>query len=459
MTNKQTQSDVIIIGGGIAGLTAAIYLARAGRSVTVFEKSPRFGGRAETQIKDGFHFNLGPHALYRLGAGVRILRELGVEFTGTPPRAGGFAVREGRKYGFPRNPLALLSTRLLSLPGKFVTAQLLTKLSKIDTEPLQHITVREWLDNNIRQPDVRQLFQAIFRLTTYANEIDHQSAGAVIDQFQLGLAGNVLYLDNGWQTLIDELLRVASDFGVKIISNTKITGVKWDESAGVRGVRLTDGTLQAASTVLIAASPSVVCQLVDQSESTILHAWAAAARPVRAACLDIGLRTVSQPKATFALGIDRPLYLSVHSAVAALAPNNGALIHVAKYLPSGNTEACTDRAELEALLDLIQPGWRDVVIESRFLPNMTVSNAVITAAQGGTAGRPGPNVPGIAGLYLAGDWVGSTGMLADASFASAKQATEMILAAGNKRNALTKFRQTKAIVGANSPVEHHVVTV
>jgi hypothetical protein len=30
----------------------------------------------------------------------------------------------------------------------------------------------------------------------------------------------------------------------------------------------------------------------------------------------------------FALGVDRPLYFSVHSAIAKLAPESGALIHV-----------------------------------------------------------------------------------------------------------------------------------
>jgi len=152
--------------------------------------------------------------------------------------------------------------------------------------------------------------------------------------------------------------------------------------------------------------------------------------PIKAACLDLGLSRLPQPRARFALGIDEPLYLSVHSAVARLAPDGGATIHVAKYLdPDLPHAAKSDERQLEALLDLIQPGWRELVVERRFLPSMTVYHALVTAAQGGPAGRPGPAVPNVANLYVVGDWVGPDGLLADTSLASAKRAAQMIAAA------------------------------
>ena len=40
--------DVAIVGGGLAGLTASIYLAKAGKKVIVLEKSSQFGGRGMT---------------------------------------------------------------------------------------------------------------------------------------------------------------------------------------------------------------------------------------------------------------------------------------------------------------------------------------------------------------------------------------------------------------------------
>ena len=106
------------------------------------------------------------------------------------------------------------------------------------------------------------------------------------------------------------------------------------------------------------------------------------------------------------------------------------MLHVAKYLPpfDGNAAEVT-RAELDATLDLVQPGWREHVVHQRFLPHVIVDHGLATAPMGGLAGRPGPEVPGMRMLYVAGDWVGPEGLLADASFASAHQAAQRATAA------------------------------
>jgi hypothetical protein len=78
-------------------------------------------------------------------------------------------------------------------------------------------------------------------------------------------------------------------------------------------------------------------------------------------------------------------------------------------------------------MDLVQPGWRPLVLQRRFLPDMLVAHALPTAASGGLAGRPGPSMPDMDDLYVVGDWVGPAGLLADASLASAKQAATLIL--------------------------------
>ncbi|QCS41862.1 NAD(P)/FAD-dependent oxidoreductase [Natrinema versiforme] len=52
--------SVVVIGGGIGGLSTACYLADAGADVRVIEKNEQVGGRASRLEKDGFRFDMGP---------------------------------------------------------------------------------------------------------------------------------------------------------------------------------------------------------------------------------------------------------------------------------------------------------------------------------------------------------------------------------------------------------------
>lgn len=52
--------NVVILGAGFSGLSAACYLAREGHRVTVLEKNPTIGGRARQFERDGFRFDMGP---------------------------------------------------------------------------------------------------------------------------------------------------------------------------------------------------------------------------------------------------------------------------------------------------------------------------------------------------------------------------------------------------------------
>ena len=58
------KSDVVIIGGGLAGLSTGALLAKQGKRVTVIEKGNQPGGRAYAYEEKGFTFNYGPHAMY-----------------------------------------------------------------------------------------------------------------------------------------------------------------------------------------------------------------------------------------------------------------------------------------------------------------------------------------------------------------------------------------------------------
>ena len=55
--------DVIIVGAGMGGLSAAIGLAARGARVTLCEQNERVGGKLNVWVKDGFTFDTGPHVL------------------------------------------------------------------------------------------------------------------------------------------------------------------------------------------------------------------------------------------------------------------------------------------------------------------------------------------------------------------------------------------------------------
>jgi len=422
--------DVVIIGGGVAGLAAATLIARAGKTARLFEQSHALGGRAQTKRQDGFYLNIGPHALYRSGRGIEVLRELGIEPRGRVPSvSGAFAIKDGAKHTFPAGAVSLLTTGLFGLSAKLEAARLLASIGRIDGNRLMDISVREWLDRTVSHPEVQDFVLAAFRVATYTNAPELMSAGAAIEQLKKAQDKSVLYLDGGWQKLVDGLREAALHSEVIIETGAKVEAVTRDATGAVEAVRLADGRALRASTVVIASSPSAAVAMVEDGELTSLAQWADEAIPVRAACFDLALSRLPRPNDTFALGIDRPLYFSVHSATAQLAPEGCALIQAAKYLSPEHSDTAEDVGrELEGLVDLLQPGWREAVVYRRFLPDMTVANAIPLARRDGTRGRPNPSVNDVPGLFVVGDWVGDEGMLVDASLASASEAAGLIAA-------------------------------
>ena len=309
--------DVAIIGGGLAGLTAAAYIARGGRAVTVYERASHVGGMAATEEASGFHFNFGPHAFYLGGVGQEIADDLGIAYPGKTPVADR-ALRNGRLHILPVNARTLLATRLLGAGAKLELGAFLARLPKMETQPLDGVTLNEFLATHLKHESSREVLRAVTRVSSYSNDPDHVSAGALLSQIQGALRG-VRYVDGGWQTMVDSLRANAEAAGARIVTGAHVAAI--ERNGRVTGIRMADGEARAASAVIIAASPRVAFDLTYRAEETLLGEWAEKATPMRAACLDVALTRLPTPGRPFALGIDSPTYLSVHSEAAkGLAP-------------------------------------------------------------------------------------------------------------------------------------------
>jgi hypothetical protein len=146
----------LVIGGGLAGLAAATYLARGGARVSLLEKSALAGGRASTDTPNGFALNRGAHALYTGGAASSVLSELGVGYTAGTPR--NYLARDERGlFPFPATALDLLRTGLLDAAEKAELMGVLVRVGTLSSAALAHTPAATWIAENTRRPECARL--------------------------------------------------------------------------------------------------------------------------------------------------------------------------------------------------------------------------------------------------------------------------------------------------------------
>jgi phytoene dehydrogenase-like protein len=315
----------VILGGGLQGLICAAELVRSGVHVELRERASVLGGHARSPELGGIPLNLGPRAIYRGGVFHRALRACGIEPKGFRPGEGSYASVAGELHALPTGLTDLLRARFLDGTGKRELALALAQVTigKHGAKPDE--TIGEWIDRHTTSTTARAYMQSIARISTYSATMT-LPAHLVLAQIRSAATRGVIYTHGAWGPIVDELASY-------LVSN---------------GAIIRKGC-------------------ADQDGANILAFDDESKNPVLASCLDVVLERLPVPERKLVLGIDKPTYVSLHKRDAPFA------LHAMWY-------GTASRAELEALMDEAQPGWRDVLIEARYLSRMVVDT-----------GAPGPN--------------------------------------------------------------------
>jgi phytoene dehydrogenase-like protein len=410
------ETDVVVVGAGLAGLIAAQLVQRAGLQVRVVDARPP-GGRARSTNRGGFTFNLGPRAVYLGGHAERLFADLGCPLTGGSPAISTLKfLDDGLLHTAPASGLGVLTTKALSLAEKVRFAKLMAGMSRRIPHKFAHLTVDEWLETEGLYGRTRGVLKAFVRLATYCDNTNLLSADVAIASLQASSKG-VRYVDGGWQSLVDHLAN-----GLAI---TRSDALRIEPEQSSVNVVLGSGETICTRTVIVAV------QSIRQANHLMGLDLPAGGPSIEAACLTVGL--TEPPVHPFVLGLADPFYLSAHSPAARLS-DTGCVVHVMKYLHQNEKhEAETTKSEL---LRVLQHAGVDAksVVRQEYLHRMTVTSLLPTPASGGLAGRPAVTAFEAQGVFLAGDWVGNTGFLLEAASSSAAAAAEAVIRRKKLRN-------------------------
>jgi phytoene dehydrogenase-like protein len=277
--------------------------------------------------------------------------------------------------------------------------------------------VKEWLDDAAPDPAAHALLSMMVRLSCYAHAPELLGADTAVRQLAHTIKHNVMYLDGGWQSLVDSLLEQLKAAGVPVELGLGVKQIE-QRDGQVSAIIAQDGRHMPATNVVAAVDPQTLATLLPADD--LAERWARASVPLRAACLDIGVRELPHPERLNVQALHAPLYFANHTAYARLAPEGAHLLSLVRYLAPGEDGRGAE-PELRAFLERVQPGVWDKALVRRFMPNMVVHNDLPGSA------RARAEHPAIAGLHLVSDVSSARAMLADAVLDSAEAAAQRIL--------------------------------
>lgn len=371
-----TGRQVTIVGGGVAGLVAAIRCAQLGSQVRLHEATGKLGGRARSA--DGPYLaNYGPHALYGDGPFYAWLRRERL----LPPLA--------------RPNVATIRVRVDGQVRRMPRSLILAALRLRGTAPAD-LDYRTWASERAGARAVEAAI-GLLSLPTFHHDPGALSAAFCQERFHRLIFGGskVRYVVGGWNVLVDKLAERANDLDVQIETNSRVTELPQPP-------------------VILAVPLSAARNLLPDRELD--------AEGSRVVLLDIAVSKGGwSPRAV--IDLTERLYVTRTSGPdPTVAPTGEDLIQSSAGLrPGESIEQATQRTE--AVIDAGFPGSRGRETWRRRSLAESASGAIDLP---GHTWRDRPAIDQDNGIYLAGDAVAAPGLLSEVSYNSASQAAKLV---------------------------------
>ncbi|WP_278261244.1 FAD-dependent oxidoreductase [Nocardia sp. AG03] len=371
-------TPITVIGGGLAGLTAAIAAAEQGVPVRLFEAHQSLGGRGRATPPPHVAHE-GAHVFYADGPHYTWLKERGlVAGLGWP------GLTDAAKIGFR------VDGRVRRVPPPGVLRAQSRKWLQAPVD----VDFHSWAAQRWGERTATRVANTI-SVVTYDAETGRLSAAFVWDLFQRVLGVNVpgvRWVRGGWQQVIDRMIARATELGVVIE-----TGARVD-------------TLPTDGPVIVATDLDSARRLLGDES---LHGTGGFA-----ALLDIGVRKDRRDRFLM-FDLDEGGFSECYTAQDdTIAPAGESLFQLQMPVRA-NESRDSAHQRLETLADAVLPDWRS---RTTFHRTSTAKNRMGALDLPGTTWRDRPAIDRGDGVYLAGDMVAAPGMRGEISINSALSA-------------------------------------
>ena len=425
----QPGRHVVVIGGGLAGITAAIALRETGTRVTLLESRPRLGGATCSFTRDGLVVDNGQHVFLGCCTAYReLIARLGM--TGSVSLQDRFDVMVLGPHGQARlrrtrlpGPLhmgqALVTYPLLSPAERLRVTQAALAMRFLDpSRPgLDAQRLGDWLAAHGQSERARRVLWDLFTVSALNVAGDDANLSLAATVVRTALLGARDAADIGTPAIpLGDLhgkaaARLLDQLGASVRLGAKVTSVQPLPGGGFR-VRLADrGVPGAALSADIAAADGVVLAVPPEAAARLLPDGAAAPGPGPERWRELGAspivnvhvlydRRVTQ--LPFAAAVDSPVqWVFDRTRPSGLPAGQYLAVSVSAADDVVDTPAAQLREQFVPALEEIFPAAREARITDFFVTRER--RATFRQEPGCGEKRPGAATR-LAGLVLAGAW-------------------------------------------------------